>query len=144
MVVACGLVAPCMWDLPRPGLEPVSPVLAGGFLTTVPPRKSLTILIYVFSYTFLCEHVYVSSFLYVSFFFFFWRCIYPTRDLTRALCSLNHWTTREVPLYVSFLKTKFIRDFPGGPVVKTAGVTGSIFGWGTRSRVLHLRPRTAK
>ena len=30
-----------MWDLPRPGLEPVSPALAGGFLTTAPPGKSL-------------------------------------------------------------------------------------------------------
>ena len=30
-----------MWDLPRPGLEPVSSALAGGFLTTVPPGKSL-------------------------------------------------------------------------------------------------------
>ena len=29
-----------MWDLPRPGLEPVSPALAGGFLTTAPPGKS--------------------------------------------------------------------------------------------------------
>ena len=29
-----------MWDLPRPGLEPVSHTLAGGFLTTVPPGKS--------------------------------------------------------------------------------------------------------
>ena len=28
-----------MLDLPRPGLEPVSPALAGGFLTTVPPGK---------------------------------------------------------------------------------------------------------
>ena len=28
-----------MWDLPRPGLEPVSPVLAGGFSTTAPPGK---------------------------------------------------------------------------------------------------------
>ncbi|KAJ8797001.1 hypothetical protein J1605_001811 [Eschrichtius robustus] len=28
-----------MWDLPGPGLEPVSPALAGGFLTTVPPAK---------------------------------------------------------------------------------------------------------
>ena len=28
-----------VWDLPRPGLEPVSPALAGGFLTTVPPGK---------------------------------------------------------------------------------------------------------
>ena len=30
-----------MWDLPGPGIEPVSPALAGGFLTTVPPGKSL-------------------------------------------------------------------------------------------------------
>ena len=30
-----------MWDLPGPGLEPMSPALAGGFLTTVPPGKSL-------------------------------------------------------------------------------------------------------
>ena len=30
-----------MWDLPRPGLEPMSPALAGRFLTTVPPGKSL-------------------------------------------------------------------------------------------------------
>ena len=29
-----------MWDLPGPGLEPVSPALAGGYLTTVPPGKS--------------------------------------------------------------------------------------------------------
>ena len=28
-----------MWDLPGPGLEPVSPALAGGFLTTVPLGK---------------------------------------------------------------------------------------------------------
>ena len=31
-----------MWDLPGPGLEPVSPALAGGFLTTEPPGKPLT------------------------------------------------------------------------------------------------------
>ena len=28
-----------MWDLPRPGLEPMSPALAGGFSTTEPPGK---------------------------------------------------------------------------------------------------------
>ena len=28
-----------MWDLPRAGLEPVSPALAGRFSTTVPPGK---------------------------------------------------------------------------------------------------------
>ena len=30
-----------MWDLPGPGLEPVSAALAGGFLSTAPPGKSL-------------------------------------------------------------------------------------------------------
>ena len=34
-----------MWDLPRPGLEPVSPALAGRFSTTAPPGKpSLSLL----------------------------------------------------------------------------------------------------
>ena len=28
-----------MWDLPRPGLEPVSPASAGRFSTTAPPGK---------------------------------------------------------------------------------------------------------
>ena len=31
---------PCMmWNLPRPSVNPVSPVLAGGFCTTGPPGK---------------------------------------------------------------------------------------------------------
>ena len=30
-----------MWDLPRPGLEPVSPAPAGRFSTTAPPGKPL-------------------------------------------------------------------------------------------------------
>ena len=30
-----------MWDLPGPGLKPMSPALTGGFLTTEPPGKSL-------------------------------------------------------------------------------------------------------
>ena len=29
-----------MWDLPGLGLKPMSPALAGGFLTTAPPGKS--------------------------------------------------------------------------------------------------------
>ena len=32
-----------MWDLPGPGPEPMSPALAGRFLTTAPPGKSLWI-----------------------------------------------------------------------------------------------------
>ena len=31
-----------MWGLPRPGVKPVSPVLAGGFFTTEPPGKPKT------------------------------------------------------------------------------------------------------
>ena len=40
----CGLRAQLlrsMWDLPRPGLEPMSTALAGGFSTTAPPGKPL-------------------------------------------------------------------------------------------------------
>ena len=36
---SCGPLAPLshgMWNLPGPGIEPVSPVLAGRFLTTGP------------------------------------------------------------------------------------------------------------
>ena len=32
-----------MWDLPRPGLEPVSPASAGRFSTTAPPGKPLDV-----------------------------------------------------------------------------------------------------
>ena len=39
-----------MWDLPRPGLEPVSPALAGGFLTTASPEKPLLFLIFALRY----------------------------------------------------------------------------------------------
>ena len=40
----CGLRAQLfcgMWDLPKPGLEPVPPALAGRFSTTAPPGKPL-------------------------------------------------------------------------------------------------------
>ena len=30
-----------LWDLPGPGITPMSRALAGGFLTTEPPEKSL-------------------------------------------------------------------------------------------------------
>ena len=41
-----------MWNLPEPGLKPVSSALAGGFLTTAPPGKHLE--------TFLTKGVYQS------------------------------------------------------------------------------------
>ena len=36
-----------MWDLPRPGLEPMSPELAGRFSTTAPPGKPLELTIFI-------------------------------------------------------------------------------------------------
>ena len=38
-----------MWDLPRPGLEPVSPALAGRFSTTAPPGKPYKLVLTVLS-----------------------------------------------------------------------------------------------
>ena len=40
-----------MWDIPGPGLEPVSPALAGRFLTTAPPGKPR----WIFLYSHLCS-----------------------------------------------------------------------------------------
>ena len=34
-----------MWDLPRPGLEPMSPALAGRLSTTAPPGKPLIVVL---------------------------------------------------------------------------------------------------
>ena len=51
------------WDLPGPGLEPVSPELAGGFLTTGPPGSpSLTISDYLPIGAFACStHIFIKS-----------------------------------------------------------------------------------
>ena len=49
-----------MWDLPRPGLEPVSPALAGRFSTTVPPGKPVNTSFFL-----------LFSFLFVLLFHFF-------------------------------------------------------------------------
>ena len=38
---ACAWLLCSLWDLPRSGIEPVSPALPGGFLTLGPPGKSL-------------------------------------------------------------------------------------------------------
>ena len=46
-----------MWDLPRPGLEPVSPALAGRFSTTAPPGKPLVCI-----FSFLVSPLYKSPF----------------------------------------------------------------------------------
>ena len=47
MLSSCGSRAQLLrgtWDLPRPGLEPASPALAGRLSTTAPPGKPLNLL----------------------------------------------------------------------------------------------------
>ena len=40
---------PGMWNLPRPGIEPMSPALAGEFLSTGPPKKTSICFLYLAS-----------------------------------------------------------------------------------------------
>ena len=54
-----------MWDLPRPGLEPVSPALAGRFSTTAPPGKPEDLFFW-----FGCSRLSFSLF-FINFFFLF-------------------------------------------------------------------------
>ena len=56
-----------MWDPPRPGLEPVSPALAGRFSATAPPGKPLS--------TFLKCDTYFFCF-FKKYFYYFFRILY--------------------------------------------------------------------
>ena len=64
-----------MWHLPRPGLEPVSPALAGRFSTTAPPGKPLSFFCCCFSWVFLLRFnfliiiFYFNNFIYLFIFF---------------------------------------------------------------------------
>ena len=57
-----------MWDPPRPGLEPVSPAWAGGFLTTAPPGKSQEFILVYGSAIFHCLSLCVCVCVYDIFF----------------------------------------------------------------------------
>ena len=55
-----------MWDLPRPGLEPVSPALAGRFSTTAPPGKPekaflLSFILWVFANKFILRKRFIDQ-----------------------------------------------------------------------------------
>ena len=48
------------WDPPRPGLEPVTPALAGRLSTTAPPGKPLImVLIFLFSISSVVEYLFM-------------------------------------------------------------------------------------
>ena len=71
-----------MWDLPRPGLEPVSPALAGRFSATAPPGKPL-----------------FFKFLFI----YFWLCwvFVSVRGLSLAVASGGHSSSRCAGLSLS-------------------------------------------
>ena len=50
-----------MWDLPRPGLEPVFPALAGRFSTTAPPGRPLGLYFYTMAPHLSCQLFFSSS-----------------------------------------------------------------------------------
>ena len=92
-----------MWDLPEPGLEPVSPALAGRFLTTVPPGKSSLFVLKkkkkkvvtaLFIYLFL-------KFIYL--FIYFWLCwvFVSVRGLSLVAASRGHSSSRCAGLSLS-------------------------------------------
>ena len=54
-----------MWDPPRPGLEPVSPALAGRFSTTAPPGKPMLSVLELHNNGIILFHVYIYVLFYV-------------------------------------------------------------------------------
>ena len=60
-----------MWNLPRPGIESMSPALAGGFLTTRPPGESW---VGVFIFLNFYKHI----FLFLFNFYFYFILLYNT------------------------------------------------------------------
>ena len=40
-----GLPFPSPWDLPDPGIKPVSPAFAGGFFTAEPPGRLIAVML---------------------------------------------------------------------------------------------------
>ena len=88
-----------MWDLPRPGLEPVSPALAGRFSTTAPPGKP-----HMGSLVAACGLSVVACRLLVA---ARMRDLVPRPGIepgpaTLGVWSLTHWITREVPTWFNF------------------------------------------
>ena len=58
-----------MWDLPRPGLEPASPALAGRFSTTAPPGKPCLFVLFMVSFAMQKLLSLIRSHLFIFFLF---------------------------------------------------------------------------
>ena len=74
-----------MWDLPRPGLEPVCPELAGRFSTTAPPGKP-----HSFFISFISLLLFFKSNIYLYIFLKFKIDIYKIKRMFSSLVFLIH------------------------------------------------------
>ena len=116
-----------MWDLPRPGFEPVSPALAGRFSTTAPPGKPWFFFFYLKIF-FLIIIFYFNNFIlfyfiliYFIFFLFFLPFILSCVDERLLVLqpgvrrqigepSSGHWSTRGLPAQRNIKRQKSPRD----------------------------------
>ena len=100
-----------MWDLPRPGLKPMSPALTGRFSTTAPPGKPLLLVFYLsIGSLFLLSSFPVFFFVLVFWGVFFeyflvFRFISVLDLLPIHLCFIFSGCSRVVVLTVSGLRT---------------------------------------
>ena len=82
-----------VWDLPKPGLEPVSPALAGGFLTTAPAGKPfLVVFMYLCMYVYMYVCMYVCMYLFIYLFIYLWLCrvFVSVQGLSLVVASGSH------------------------------------------------------
>ena len=110
--VACGPRAqaqlPCgLWDLPRPGVRPVSPVVAGGFLPAVSPEKFSGLLLKdnFTGYRILCWWVFFSL-NFKKYFTLFSSCFYPW--LPRSWLYFFYFSISRCFLYSVFFQDFFL------------------------------------
>ena len=80
-----------MWNLPRPGLEPVSPALTGRFSTAAPPGKPLlSVLLCTYSKVELLDYLVIFFYLFKdhhTFFFIVCTILHYHKPCTRVSTS---------------------------------------------------------
>ena len=120
------------WDIPDPGIKPVSPALAGRFFTTLPPGKLISMhdfYLEIFMDLFGCVRSYMrhagSFIIAYKLLSVPWPGTEP-RPLLLEAWSLSHWTTREVPMH-NLSNTVCSREITGHVRMKPIEETGNRF-----------------